>query len=401
MTLARDTAALRIERDLPSVVAAAVRDIGNAIPTYRTLSAEQAADVEGIAFWSFRRLLQLWVSPEAVPDATDQAHFRAVGSARAYDGRPLSDVLRAYRVAVESLLRHIGATYLPDLDTTDVADLGLVALSAIDTVYEQITSAYSDARDQLTHDRDRARSALLDDLLLGRQSSPGALADRTRELDLVLPSTVSLFAFVGVDGDGPVPDDDVEALDAALRVDAGLRVDAAAATPADVLATRRDAVVVLLAAPTARVEAVEDVCRRARLRGASATCAVADIATTFRRVAHSLATAPAHAFDKRAVLRDGDTHLLSLLAAQPGVDPTAVVTSILGPLVDHSQRHVLDGLAAFIATGTATEAAAVLHLHPQTLRYRLRRARELTGLDPRHGWDRLALDVALHLRQLH
>ncbi|MGW5267993.1 PucR family transcriptional regulator [Rhodococcus sp. NPDC003994] len=395
MTLGRDTAALRIERDLPAIVAVAVRDIADVIPTYRTLSREQAADVEGIAFWSFRRLLQLWVSPDLAVDAADHAHFRAVGSARAYDGRPLSDVLRAYRVAVESLLRHIGDTYLTDLDTTDVADLGLVALSAIDTVYEQIISGWSDARDHLTNDRGRARAALLDDLLVGRQSSPGALADRTRELGLALPATVSLLAFVRAGDDGPVPDDDVEALGAALRV------DAAPDATTDVLTTRRDTTVVVLAAPVARLDALEDVCRRADLRGSAATCALPDVATTFRRVARSLTAAPVHAFDKRAVLRDGDSHLLSLLAAQPGVDPIAVMTSILGPLVDHSHRHVLDGLAAFIATGTATEAAAVLHLHPQTLRYRLRRARELTGLDPRHGWDRLALDVAIHLRHLH
>ncbi|WP_237669124.1 helix-turn-helix domain-containing protein [Rhodococcus sp. BS-15] len=39
-------------------------------------------------------------------------------------------------------------------------------------------------------------------------------------------------------------------------------------------------------------------------------------------------------------------------------------------------------------------------MHPQTLRYRLRRAQELTGRDPRSAWHRLALDTAIQLRQL-
>ncbi|MGB3370172.1 MAG: helix-turn-helix domain-containing protein, partial [Rhodococcus sp. (in: high G+C Gram-positive bacteria)] len=90
----------------------------------------------------------------------------------------------------------------------------------------------------------------------------------------------------------------------------------------------------------------------------------------------------------------------ALLTARPTADTTAVVRAVLGPLTEAANGHILDGVSAFIATGTATAAASELRIHPQTLRYRLRRARELTGRDPRHGWHRLALDTALQLRQL-
>ncbi|MEU7216841.1 helix-turn-helix domain-containing protein [Nocardia iowensis] len=51
-----------------------------------------------------------------------------------------------------------------------------------------------------------------------------------------------------------------------------------------------------------------------------------------------------------------------------------------GPLATPAQRHLLQGLAAYLAAASANTAAE--HLHPQTLRYRLRRAVELTGRDP-------------------
>ncbi|MFI5778858.1 helix-turn-helix domain-containing protein [Nocardia sp. NPDC051570] len=70
----------------------------------------------------------------------------------------------------------------------------------------------------------------------------------------------------------------------------------------------------------------------------------------------------------------------------------SVARTVLGPLVDPTQRHLLKGLAAYLADPSATAAAE--HLHPQTLRCRLRRAVELTDRDPRDPWQRLTLDIA-------
>ena len=130
-------------------------------------------------------------------------------------------------------------------------------------------------------------------------------------------------------------------------------------------------------------------------------CAVPVTGSSTVVTAHRLATgaldaAPAHAFADRPVLDEGDAQLLALLGAHPGADPTRVAASVLGPLTDPANRHLLGGLAAYLATGNATDAARLLRLHPQTLRYRLRRARDLIGRDPQHPWDRLVLDVAQH-----
>jgi DNA-binding PucR family transcriptional regulator len=119
--------------------------------------------------------------------------------------------------------------------------------------------------------------------------------------------------------------------------------------------------------------------------------------TAYRLAADALDSAPAYAHDGRPVLDDGDAQVLALLAARGTARPDQVVVSVLGALADPGNRHLLDGLDAYLTTGSATAAAAQLHLHPQTLRYRLRRVREITGRDPRLPWQRLVLDVARHL----
>lgn len=392
MTSVRQSVALSIERELSAVVSTAIQDVGSAIPTYGSLSGDQVDDVKAIAFWSFRRLLQLWVTPTVATDAADRAHFRSVGSARAYDGRPLDDVLRAYRVAIESFIRHVRVNYLDDLEPLDVADLAIAIVTAIDLVYRQIVSAYSTSRDRLVHDRGRARSELLDNLLVGRQTSPAALADRSHELGLELPGHVCLLVFRDSGDTTQMPPNSVDELTAALATHHN--------PLGPILITTRGEDVVALTPPMHSPDDLEGICRQLHLRGCVMHCDTVDLASAIRKATHALDTAPPHAFDRRPTLNDGDVHLLSLLAARPDADTAAVVSTILGPLVFPSNRHILQGLSAFISDGTATGAAAALHLHPQTLRYRLRRARTLSGRDPRHGWDRIALDTAIHVHQV-
>lgn len=392
MVRARETVTLRLERELPAVVGEAVTAIRAAIPAYRDLYGPQVADVEGIAYWSLRRLMQLWNTDIATLDERDRARFRAIGAARASDGRPLSDVLRAYRVASSMFIRHVAAAHLDDLDPADIADLSIVALEGVDAISEEIIGAYTAARERLTTDSGHARSALLDDLLVGRQSSPGALADRSRELALTLPTHPTVLVVVGADSTGAVRHED---LDDALRALGDPSTEDAQ------LATRRAHRSVFLLPADVDLALVDAACAQQGLRGSVvARRPIAEVSANYRLADDGLDAAPEHAFDDRAVLDEGDNQLLALLTARPFADTNAVVAAVLGPLAEPAHDHLLAGLAAFIATGTATGAAAALHVHPQTLRYRLRRARGLTGRDPRRAWHRLALDTALQLRQL-
>lgn len=396
MASARENVVAHIEQDLTSVVAAAVDAIRKSIPAYRDLHGPQLADVEAIAFWSLRRLITLWSDGSVVVDQRDQSRFRAIGAARASDGRPLTDVLRAYRVASSMFLRHVGEAYLDDLDPSDVVELSVTVLEAVDAISEEITEAYTTAREQLTSNRNQAQATLLDDLVVGRRTSPGALADRSRELGIELPAHPHLLVAQTIDS--PITDNTVDALTAMLEM---TPLEMTTHTRSSHLCTRRDRRAILLLPTTVTLRSVDDACRTLLLHG----CLVerrplGEVSASYRVASEALDTAPAHAFQERSVLDEGDAQLLALLTARPTADTTAVVRAVLGPLTEAANGHILDGVAAFISTGTATAAASSLRLHPQSLRYRLRRARELTGRDPRHAWHRLALDTALQLRQL-
>lgn len=80
-----------------------------------------------------------------------------------------------------------------------------------------------------------------------------------------------------------------------------------------------------------------------------------------------------------AVLLAGEDYL----EAQ-GIQPTA---GVVGSLLAYDQENdacLLDSLEAYLAAlGDVTSAAARLHVHPNTMRYRLRRVAEIGGLDLR------------------
>jgi DNA-binding PucR family transcriptional regulator len=62
---------------------------------------------------------------------------------------------------------------------------------------------------------------------------------------------------------------------------------------------------------------------------------------------------------------------------------------------------LLETLDAFFATGGVLESAArELYVHPNTVRYRLKRVAEVTGLSPLNARDAFALRMALTIGRL-
>jgi len=75
----------------------------------------------------------------------------------------------------------------------------------------------------------------------------------------------------------------------------------------------------------------------------------------------------------------------------------------LGPLVEHDTARkaaLVATLRAYLETGEQQQAAQRLRVHPNTLRYRLDRIREITGLDLEDPETRLNLAVALRVQAL-
>src|SRR5579875_2528405 len=90
---------------------------------------------------------------------------------------------------------------------------------------------------------------------------------------------------------------------------------------------------------------------------------------------------------------------LSDLAAEDG----ELLAGPLGALLDYDEEHrsgLVDTVAAHLDSfGDVAAAAASLHIHPNTFRYRLRRATEVSGLDLADPDARLAVMLQLRLRR--
>ena len=93
------------------------------------------------------------------------------------------------------------------------------------------------------------------------------------------------------------------------------------------------------------------------------------------------------------------TSIAALLEQQPTERVVAFANQLVVPLFTEDGRtgsSFVETLRTFIASEGAVETTArALHIHPNTLRHRLRRVRVLTGRDPLRFLDRMALYVAL------
>ncbi|WP_281965976.1 PucR family transcriptional regulator [Serinicoccus marinus] len=77
-----------------------------------------------------------------------------------------------------------------------------------------------------------------------------------------------------------------------------------------------------------------------------------------------------------------------------------LVDRVYAPLRDHPSA-LLDTVQAYLDQGMVLEATArLLFLHPNTVRYRLRRVGEVVGLDPHTARDAWVLQVALALGRM-
>ncbi|MEU6237170.1 helix-turn-helix domain-containing protein [Kitasatospora sp. NPDC047058] len=384
----RQAAAARILKDETAVVDSFLDVIAREIPAYANLDARQLEEVRSIIVWTLRRVLELW-AVDGTLEAEDIRMFRGVGSVRARDARPLAAVLRAYRVAALAFFDLIGDEFADSVPARDVAALARVWLEVLDQSSEAIFDGYESAGRILGADRERALRGLFTDLLLGRQSHAGTLRARLRELDAHLPPAFDLLVVVP-----PTTADDVE--QAASTVTAALDARAAGEAADLELTSLRTAmdgvgVVLVKAVDRATLGRLMD---RDQLTGALLTGATATTAPRDHRIGiHGVRHAPPLVWTERRVLDRGDLEAVALVTGYPDADPARVTESVLGHLAqDDDTLRTLD--AALYSDGAA-RAAARLHVHQQTVRYRMRRLAAVTGRDPRTPWNRFVFQTAL------
>jgi hypothetical protein len=316
-----------------------------------------------------------WVGGGGAPESARFDDFISSAKNRATEGMPLEDLLRAYRIGATTAWRALvaEATAAEHDALTLAAEL---VMNYIDQVSGTVATAYLDERHDLVSEQERGLRDLLDALLGGDALDPGhhEAADR---LGLPIGDRFATFA-MSIPSGG--------ARDHA-RAAAGLRGVGA-------LALTEGNRVVGLWVPTRDLDHALP----------AEAVAVLDTDVTREELAVSLD-------DVRLVMdilsRQGRTGVLPLkdltldllLARAPRVaaDLRARVLDPLGPKNGGSRGDLHRTVATYVALHRDRQQTADrLHIHPNTLDHRLRRARELNGLNLDDPEDLATMVLALH-----
>jgi hypothetical protein len=295
---------------------------------------------------------------------------RETGRRRAEQGVPLAEILHAYRIAGKFLW----AAILTEAAGTDTDPSELLGAASdlwfiIDELSGEVTTSYRDTVDERARRHQQTRNAMLDVVLRGDGGDGSRLWESVAALRLPRQGAFVVAAVPTLEaGVERVP-----GVEDALRrrgVQSAWRVEMDAQVGVLVVTQRM---------PIERVGAV-----LADVLGSSAGLSevyenLENTPTALRqaRVACRAATP-----DATGTIRYEQVPVAVLLASAPEA-AALVASSILGPVLalpEAECESILSTLGVWFADQGATSAAAArMHLHRNTVRYRLRRLEELTG----------------------
>ncbi|MDI9893845.1 PucR family transcriptional regulator ligand-binding domain-containing protein [Rhodococcus sp. IEGM 1381] len=136
--------------------------------------------------------------------------------------------------------------------------------------------------------------------------------------------------------------------------------------------------------------------------GVSAPTAAADIRTAIEEARYARRLAEGRGADCSVVGHDELATLTILLANVPDDVRRMFTSRLLDPLTEYDDQHNSDliaTLSVYLDTnGAWTRCAEQLHMHVNSVRYRMQRIEELTGRDLSRLEDRIEFYLALRLR---
>jgi PucR C-terminal helix-turn-helix domain len=396
-----ETAAV-VRTSLGGAIPEMIDAIGQAVPEYapaddtgrvRPDYQQRLADAVTKAVGSF--IARVAQPDRALEPVLDE--FRVIGGTAAREGRTLDGLQDALRLGARVAWRWLceaGA----GLDRRELSRVGEAIFGYLDELAAACARGYAEAGQQATGDRQRR---LLDLILADPAPRPGQVATLARAAGWIIPSQVAV-AILGARTDtfllppgvladwtaaDPcllIPDPDgpgrQAAIDRAL-LDQALYGRAAGGRPA----------VIGPSVPLARAAQSLRWARHARALVQAGVIPVAD--------------APdGNAPPGRCAPVRCDQHLSTLLILADEDLAAALSDRRLAPLarLRPGQRdRIAETLLAWLQLGeNAAEVAQRIHVHPQTVRYRLRQITDLFGDQLRDPDTRFELQLALRIRTL-
>ncbi|MET9228194.1 helix-turn-helix domain-containing protein [Lentzea sp. NPDC003310] len=369
--------AARLVAEMPTFVRQVIASLVERVPAYAQLPAEElAGDIHRVTEHALRAFAAV-LDTGALPSAEELRFLRESAARRAEEGVPIDVVLTAYHVGIQV----VWETLVPEARPEEVADvlaLNALALRYLQLVTPVVSAGYLDERQTMFDDERSARATLLTGLLAGTAEAPGPLV----VLALDVP---------------PHPDELLPGVDAAVasrRKLRRVRVELERHSREPVLSslTPEGGLALLPGEDLPLERIVADVTRASGVALTAAAVAappsgVAAAAVLAREVLSvALRSGP-------GLYRLSDV-LLEYQLSRPSaaLEPLA---EIVAPLTD----ELVQTLEVYLRRGSRRPAASELHVHPNTVDYRLRRVAELTGLDPTRIEHVTLLTAALAARR--
>ncbi|GAA3983248.1 helix-turn-helix domain-containing protein [Streptomyces sp. NBC_01352] len=320
--------------------------------------------------------------PRGQGDAIAATYYE-LGRGEALEGRSLDALQSALRVGGLHAWRLMGRTAEQlGLDSAVVTALGELAFRTVHEVAEAAAAGYAEARSHSTDEVERRRKRLLDLLLGEGPVALEAVQDLAHGARWPVPRQVAVVALAA----GPEQREEERPLAAA-----GALVDMASRPPR-------------MLVPDPDVSGrfggrAFALALRGRPAAIGPTVGVTEAAQSLRWATRALGLMGRGILPRQGVVHCAD-HLSTLLLHCDEPLLARLQARVLAPLdaVSPGQRpRLAETLLAWLLSGSnVPDVAARLHIHPQTVRYRLRQLEKLFG-EALHEPD-TRLDLVLALR---
>jgi DNA-binding CsgD family transcriptional regulator len=342
------------------------------------------------------------VAHPGTPMAAILTEFRGIGAAEAREGRSLEPLQAALRLGARVGWRRLCAIAAEQgLDALALGRAGEAIFVYLDELADASAQGYLEARAEFAGERERRRRRLLDLILADPPAPAETVAEAARAAGWPLPTQISVVVL------GEPHQADTPCLPDHVLADWS-RPQPCLLIPDPDGAGHLAAVARALVGWSAAAGPAEPLARAAAsLRWARRALHLAD-----RGIIRDRGPAGHHTDGYRP---DGpapgthglircDEHLASLMIFGDEELTQALCAARLAPLqrLRPAQRDRLAGtLLIWLQHGcNANEVAARLHIHPQTVRYRLRQVDDLFGDQLRDPDRRFELEIALRARQM-
>ena len=371
--------------ELPALADEIVAEVSRGVPDYaRPLEGPFGQALRAGVEEALARFTRFVADPKADPDAGRDVYLN-LGRGEMRAGRSLDALLAAYRLGARVAWRRLAAAgERAGLSPRTLYALAEAIFAYIDELSADSIEGYAREQAAAAGALQRRRQRLAAMLVHDPPVAPATVEAAASNAGWRLPRSLSVLV---VEAD--------ESSDGAERLAVRLGPDA--------LVTHQPPLNVALIPTPARREELEAAVRDRRA-ALGPDVPWQEAALSFERAREVLRLAGEGGIDGDEALLVAERHRLSLLLGADRRLARDVAESALAPLeseTELSKERLGSTLDAWLRHRGRTEAVAkALHVHPQTVRYRLARLRELFGsrLDDPDG--RFELELALRARRI-